>query len=99
MRVVNGVTITTVVSVKLAYGRTGGNWFSQDSMRFWGTKVFNAVYGDRYFITEDDTFDGSRASSIRELKDDGSIDTVAFQHYTTPSDAAKAAMIIALRTA
>ncbi len=94
MRVVNGLTITSTVCVKLANQRSGGTWFSRDNMRYWGTRVGNAVYGGRYFVTSDETFDRTRAYSIRELMDDGSIDTVAFQVYRDRKAAHRAAKII-----
>jgi hypothetical protein len=96
MRIVNGVTITTIETVKTANFRSdrGNTWFSADNMRFWGTRVGAAVYGERYFVTSDITWDGTRAYSIRELTDDGSVETVAFQNYGSRGQAHRAAKIL-----
>lgn len=100
-RIVNGITINDIYGVKIANGRgnSGNTWFSVDNMRYRGTRVGQAVYGGRYFVTSDRTFDDGRAYSIRELQDNGSIDTVAFQVYTSRAAAHRAAKIIAARTA
>jgi hypothetical protein len=98
MRIVNGVSISTIESVKIAHVKTctdTAGWFSADNMRFWKCRVGNAVYGSRYFVTSDETFDGRRAYSIRELTDKGYINTVAFQAYNSRYTAHKAAKTIA----
>lgn len=98
MRSVNGIAITTIETVKIAnerYKLGGNSWFSRDNMRYWGCRVGNAVYGARYFVTSDRTFDDGRAYSIRELSDNGSINTVVFQAYTSRAAAHRAAKIIA----
>lgn len=94
MRVVNGVEIKRVTDVKRAHEKSGGSWFSQDTMRFWGTRVFNEVHGHRYFVTGDKDFEGNMAFSVRELMDDGSINTVSFQEHTTKSAAQLAAIAL-----
>lgn len=102
MRIVNGVSIGTIESVKIAHAKTcvdSGGWFSPDNMRFWKCRVGNAVYGSRYFVTSDETFNGDRAYSIRELTDKGYVDTVAFQVYSDRNAAHRAARIIAELTA
>lgn len=103
MREVNGVIINCIAGVRIANRKcvkAGSNdWFSADNLRFWKTRVGNAVYGSRYFVTSDADFEGYRKYSIRELLDNGRIGTVAFQPYSTRREAHKAAKIIAEMTA
>jgi hypothetical protein len=61
-------------------GRTLGRayWFGASEMEHFGTRVYPALYGGKYFVTSEykDYDRTARAFTIREALADGSIDTV-----------------------
>lgn len=71
-----------------------GHWFSPDTMRFWGTRVYPEVYqgdGVTYFISSDRDPWGCRLYSVRFCTLEGDIGTVEpFQGYSTLRAARKA---------
>lgn len=93
-RIVNGIEITNIASVKAAHQAGELNkWFTPGAMRFFNSKVPPNVYGNRYFVTSEQyDYDSPRLYTIREIMDDGSINTVGeFQQYETLTAARVAA--------
>lgn len=88
----SGKGFRSLDEVKRANEDMGGNWFRPDTMRFWRTRVGEALYGGRYFVTSDRQWDNSRAYTIREALPDGGIRTVGeLGDYTSRSGAHGAA--------
>ena len=72
----------------------GNHWFDTDTMRFFGTRVHSQVYAGKYFVTSEykGFGDYERAYTVREAREDGSIDTVGdFLGYETRAEAHAAA--------
>ena len=73
----------------------GYNFFSEDSMRFFGSRIESEGFSstnkdDVYFVTSEESGfnDKTRAFSVRKMKNDGSIDTVGeFLAYKTRREA------------
>lgn len=63
----------------------GYYWFEKDTMRFFRSRVSNAVYGGRYFISSEQfDYESPRLYTIREAYDDGGIhDASEFQEFTS----------------
>lgn len=74
---------------------SGSHYFDADTMRFFGSRVLDGVYGGRFFVTSERTgFDRSspRAYSVREFMPDGTIETYGeFNGYATAGTARTAA--------
>lgn len=69
---------TNIREIKRANARSGAVWFDPDSLEYWGTIVFPAVYGGHYFVTSDQRRgDNRRTYSVRRCDRDGRIWTVA----------------------
>jgi len=72
-----------------------GHWFDPSSMRFFRSRVGDAVYGDggNFFVSSEQFDDRSpRLYTVRVAYDDGSIDEVGkFQQYPTYGEAVRAA--------
>lgn len=82
-------TLRTVRAVNKAAGK---HWFSQDSMRFFNSRVFECVYGGRYFVSSERCGRHRRKYTVRMVDDDGLIHTVGdFQQYATRKQAHAAA--------
>lgn len=78
-----------------------GFWFSAETLRFWGTRVYPEVYqgdGVTYFISSDrDAYGTGRLYSVRSAMPNGDIQTVEpFQGYATLRAARKAAESLAV---
>lgn len=74
----------SLAEVKKANKGIGHHWFDTDTMKFWKTRLETDLLGHRYFVTSDEMFDRSRAYTIRQANDDGTIDTVGdFGQYKT----------------
>jgi hypothetical protein len=83
----------TLSEVKQANREAGQHWFDFESMNFFGSKVYPTLYGGKYFVSSEYTgFEKvTRAFSVREAHEDGSIGTVGeFLGYNT-FEAAEAA--------
>ncbi len=67
----------------------GCHWFDPDTLRFFGSRISEASFDGRYFVTSEDNFDRSaRYYSIREAMSDGQVDTVGdFQEFATRAQA------------
>lgn len=44
------MTYSTLAEIKAANHRTGGFWFSPDTMRFFETELVDVVYGGSWFV-------------------------------------------------
>lgn len=81
----------SIDAIKAANEAVGQTWFGKAEMRFFDGRVYDEVYGGRYFVTSEKGPDGVRKYSVRAADDDGYIETVGeFQGYAT-LDAARAA--------
>jgi hypothetical protein len=83
----------TVEAIKEANRRKGGHFFDKATMRAFRTRLGDAVYGGRYFITSEQRPEESgrpapRLYTVREADPDGAVRTVGdFQAYTTTAQA------------
>lgn len=71
----------------------GGHFFDNETLMFWGSKIFQDLYGDKYFITSEPDYDGKdRRFTIREFSDDYTdVKTVGeFRQYETLAEATSA---------
>lgn len=88
----------SIDAIMRANRESGSHYFDADTMRFFGSRVLDTVYGGRFFVTSERTgFDHNspRAYTVREFMPDGSIETVGeFNAYAT-SGAAKTAARLA----
>jgi hypothetical protein len=77
--------------VRFHNDRNGFCWFSQETMKFFGSKIESSLLKGGYFITSEKNFDGTkRLYSIRKVNEDFSIDTIgSFQQFTTKNLAKK----------
>lgn len=92
VRRVNGLDIRNIDDVMDAVSRGNNrNFFSRETMRFWKSRVNSKVYGGRYFVTSEEDFSGARKYTIRELTDNGGVDTIVFQCYSNRKAAHKVA--------
>lgn len=71
----------------------GQFFFSRDTMKFFKSKVFSTVYGERYFITRETNPSGETRFTVREAHDGGKhITTVGpFFSFRTLPEAREAA--------
>lgn len=73
--------------VKMANTTAGYYFFSPGAMRFFHSRVCSALYG-RYFVTGERGPNTGERFTIREVLDDGGIETVGeFMKYSTVDDA------------
>lgn len=87
---------THIGEIRYENERIGHHWFDAETLRFFGSRVLPTVYGGRYFISSEDTFDRTgRDYSVRIAHADGSIDTVG-EHgaYATRAEAVRAVKAI-----
>lgn len=90
-----------MAEVRAANKKAGYHFFDRSTLRFFDSRIGRTVYGFRYFITSEQ-FHGSdghsapRAYTIREVKEDGDVDTVG-GFNTWPSAQAARAEINRLR--
>lgn len=95
--------LETMYDVRLKNRQAGYHFFDPGALRFFRSRIGNELYGGRYFVTSEQ-FVGSngytapRKYTIREVRPDGGIGTVAgFQEYNS-SSAARAAIKRILQT-
>src|SRR5258706_86348 len=84
----------SIEDIKLANKNRGYHFFEASTMRFFHSRIGDAVYGGRYFITSEQREYGEpRLYTIRECDATGDINTVGeFQGYTSSAQA-KAAIL------
>lgn len=88
------IEYNSIVDILYANHAIGEGFFEKDTLRFWNSKVHNAVYNG-YFVTSEDNFDRSaRLYSVRTVRQ-GRIKSVEFQTYDTRSKAHSAAKRLA----
>lgn len=86
----------SIDAIRKAHDSTGGFWFSPDTMRFFGTRIHDAVYGGRVFVTSEQPPHGPRNYSVRMITDDYRIETLGeFGGYETRDAAHRAAQRLA----
>ena len=75
--------------IETANRDAGFHWFDADTLRFFGSRISEASFDGRYFVTSEDNFDRSaRSYSIREAMSDGRVATVGdFQEFATRAQA------------
>ena len=85
-------TYKSIAEIKAAAksSRYSQQWFSLDTMQFFGTKIETGVVKDCYFVTSDsiesDVF--TRRFTVRHVDDDGNVSTVGeFRQYATLNEA------------
>lgn len=83
----------SIAEVKKANKESGQYWFDPDAMRFFGSKIETDIIHDRYFITSEVNPSGTKKYTIREVKDNASIDTVGPFHHYESVDAAREAIL------
>jgi hypothetical protein len=83
--------------IREANRRSGGHWFSRDTMRFFNSRVSGQVIGGRFFVSSERyDYNAPRLYTIREALEDGSIETVGgFQAWTNARDAKRTAESLA----
>lgn len=88
----------TIAEIKAKNKEAGNYWFSEDTMRFFGTKIETGVIYDRYFITSEDNFNRTeRFFKVRKADDSGKIDTLFWDNDFETIEDAMTALIESLR--
>jgi len=79
----------TIAEVKIANKNKGYFFFSPDTMRFFNSEIESEIIKGKYFITSERMkLSMPKLYTIREAKENGSIDTVGnFQQYTIKMNA------------
>ena len=80
----------TIEEIKQQNSRKGQHFFSDSTMRFFGSRVGYRVYGGCYFVTseKDNYGDQARRYTVRVAYSDGDIDTMGdFQAFATRAQA------------
>ena len=82
----------SIEDIKLANKNRGYHFFDASTMRFFHSRIGNAVYGGRFFITsEQQEYNTPRLYTIRECSESGDINTVGtFQEYESSIQAKRA---------
>ena len=99
-----------MAEIKRANKDAGQYFFEPDTLRFFGSRISEQVYGDGYFVTSEQgrsgfgslghAWNGQRLYTVRRAMADGSIDTVSeFGEYATLREAKSAASYFADRQA
>ena len=87
----------TIRQIRGANRAAGDRWFDPDTCAAFGTRVHQAVYGGRYFVTSErdpygTAWDGKRRYTVRRAFDNARIVTVGeFGQYATAREAHEAA--------
>jgi hypothetical protein len=89
----------TIDEIRRRNWAIGGHWFDPDTMRFFGTRVHEQVYGDGFFVTSErdgygphNAWGGARRFTVRRAGADGHITTVGeFGGYASRTGAHAAA--------
>lgn len=75
-------------AVKKANAAIGNHWFSEGTLRYFGSKVHPGLFDGRFFITSEERYEGTRAFTVREAYADGTIGEVGtFLAHATHKDA------------
>lgn len=61
----------TLAYARKIYEKSGGKFFTKDTMNFWGTKIVSDLLDNRCFITSDFDFSGEhRFYNVRQFSED-----------------------------
>ena len=96
----------SIAAIRAANAALGHYFFDADTLRFFGSRISEDVYGGRYFVTSERdrpvssrfpaAWNGERRYTVREAAPDGSISTVGtFGGYRTLAAAKRAAQALA----
>lgn len=66
----------TIEQIKKANQNSGMHWFDKSTMRFFGTRLHDRVYGGRYFVMSEQPPHGKRVYGVVHVAPDGSCDRV-----------------------
>ena len=99
-------TFGSVADIRAANVALGHYFFDADTLRFFGSRISEHVYGGRYFVTSERdeavssrfpaAWNGERRYTVREASPDGSVSTVGdFGAYGTLAEAKRAAQALA----
>jgi len=67
----------TLSEVRQANKSLGNYWFNRHTMKFWGSKIESSLLKGRFFISSELSIrKDNRRFTIREVKPDGSIETL-----------------------
>lgn len=91
----NTRTWPSIDAVKQANTARGHHWFDPDTMRFFDSRVESGIIGARTFVSSEQfhASDGTsfpRIYKVREVQDDGSIDTLPVDYATREAAVAAA---------
>jgi hypothetical protein len=99
-------TFESLANIRAANYNIGHHWFDAGTLRFFGSRVHDELYGGRYFVTSERdsgfgslgaAWGGARRYTVRVANADGSIDTVGeFGQYASRSGAHAAAARFAM---
>ena len=83
------MTFDSISDIKKLNTLKGYHFFERDTMRFFDSSIETGVLYGRFFVTREKNFDGTEYRfTIREAKDDGTIQTIGeFQQFETKEDA------------
>ena len=79
----------SIKEIEIANKNIGHHWFDKGTKRFFKSHIHSEVYGGKYFISSENTYDGrDRKFTIRIARENGSVSTVGeFQEFSTVADA------------
>lgn len=86
------------LEIRQANIANGYHWFDDDTLRFFHSRVHDAIYGGRYFVSSERNPSGIRAYTVREAHTNGNVDTAEghkFMQYASRSAAHAAASRLA----
>lgn len=81
---------STISAVKKANKEIGNCFFSPETMAFFDSRIETEMFYGRFFVTSEKyNYETPRLFTIREVKENGAVNTVGrnFQEYTTLLDA------------
>lgn len=82
------MTFRDMEEVRQANREAGDFWFSPDTLRFFNSVVESDLIDGRYFVTSEQGPDMPRKFSVREVREDATVQTVGeFYAYDTLEDA------------
>jgi len=89
------LNVRTMSEAKAIYNdQEHAEFFSRETMKYWGCRIESGLYKNRCFITSENNFDGSRrAYTVRRFSEDFKrIETIGeFQEHATKWGAQEAA--------
>lgn len=66
---------TSIDEIRAANKKIGRFWFSQGTIRFFGTIIYEEIYSGRYFVTSEQPPHGPRDYNVRIVNDEGLVST------------------------